>query len=118
MAWGVDAFASVANRGNVPDRYNLRGSGGSRYFKIDYRNKTGGLITSAILTGRYQTPERMPGDPADWIYFNASPQKRFILVRKGARVVALRKSRLFVISANSVLEPGMTDGISISVETR
>jgi hypothetical protein len=112
----VSAFVSVTNRGNRPDRFALRGGDGSRHFKVEYRDAAGVLVTAAMRTGLYHTPEREPGAPADWLRVKVTPAKELLLVGKGGRTVTLRTVETILIDAASVADPTARDGVSIRVK--
>lgn len=114
----VSGYASAANRGNLSDRVALRGSGDTRFFKVDYRDSSGALVTASVRSGLYQTPELKPGDPADWLQVKVTPVKKLIVGKKGKKIVTLRKVHIAIINASSVLDPSVGDGVSIRVETR
>jgi formylglycine-generating enzyme required for sulfatase activity len=112
----VSAFVSVTNRGNRPDRFALRGGDGSRHFKVEYRDAAGVLVTAAMRTGLYRTPEREPGAPADWLRVNVTPAKKLLVVGQGGRTVTLRKVETILIDAASVADTTARDGVSIRVK--
>jgi formylglycine-generating enzyme required for sulfatase activity/alpha-tubulin suppressor-like RCC1 family protein len=114
----VSAFVSVTNRGNRPDRFAIRGGDGSRFFKVEYRNAAGAVVTAAVTTGRHRTSEREPFAPADWLRVNVTPAKNRLVVRQRGRTVTLRKVETILINAASVSDPTARDGVSIRVETR
>jgi hypothetical protein len=114
----VSAFVSVSNRGNRPDRFDFRGNGDSRYFKVDYRDEAGALVSAAVKAGLYRTSEMEPEAPADWLQVTVTPVKKLLEVKKGKKTVTLRKVHTALINATSVLDPAVGDGVSIRVETR
>jgi formylglycine-generating enzyme required for sulfatase activity len=114
----VFGYVSAANRGGAADRIALRSIGVSRFFAIDYRNAQGSLVTAAVKAGTYLTPELEPDDPADWLEAKITPVKRLIQVKNRNTLVTLRKVHTVLIQANSVLDPAVSDGVSIRVETR
>jgi hypothetical protein len=114
----VSAFVSVINRGNRPDRFDFRGTGDTRYFKIDYRDANFALVSAAVKAGLYRTSQMEPEAPGEWLQVTVTPVKKLIVVKKGKKTVTLRKVRNSIINATSVLNPAIVDGVSIEVETR
>ena len=55
LARPVTGYASVANRGNLPDDLAGRASGGNAFFKVAYFDLTGN-VTAGLLAGTYRTP--------------------------------------------------------------
>jgi len=114
----VSAFVSVINGGNRPDRFALRGGDGSRRFDVEYRDASGSVVTAAVRSGRYRTPERDPEAPADWLRVNVEPNKKWISLRDGGRTATRRKADEILIDASSVADPTARDGVSIRVQGR
>ena len=117
-ARAVSGYVAVANRGNRPDRFNYRGNGDNRYFKVEYRNATGALVSASVKAGLYRTSEMEPGAPVEWLRVTVTPVKKRIVVKKRKKTVTLRKAHTAHINATSVLDPSVGDGVSIRVETR
>jgi hypothetical protein len=117
-AGAVSGYVAVANRGNRPDRFNYRGNGDNRYFKVEYRNATGALVSASVKAGLYRTSEMEPEAPVEWLRVTVTPVKKLIVVKKGKKTVTLRKAQTASINAASVLDPAVGDGVSIRVETR
>jgi hypothetical protein len=114
----VTAYAAVANRGNRPDRFAWRGNGNTRHFRVEYRDSSGALVSAAVRTGLYRTPERQPDDPSDWLRVIVTPERRLLVVSQRGRTVTLRKVHTVLLDASSVVDPSVRDGVSIRVETR
>jgi len=117
-ARAVSGYVMAANRGNVADRFVVQGSGGSRFFSVDYRDSGGASVTAAVRSGLYRTSEMDPGDSGDWLLVNVKPVKKLLVVKKRKKIVTLRKVHTLLIQASSVLDPSVGDGVSIRVETR
>jgi hypothetical protein len=117
-ARAVSGYVAVANRGNRPDRFNYRGNGDNRYFKVEYRNATGALVSASVKAGLYRTSEMEPSAPVEWLRVTVTPVKKLIVVKGRKKTVTLRKAHTAHINATSVLDPAVRDGVSIRVETR
>lgn len=117
-ARAVSGYVAVANRGNQPDRFNYRGNGDNRYFKVEYRNATGAFVSASVKAGLYHTSEMEPGAPVEWLRVTVTPVKKHIVVKRGKKTVTLRKAHTAHINATSVLDPAVVDGVSIRVKTR
>ena len=114
----VSAFVSVINRGNLPDRFDFRSNGDSRYFDVEYRDANFALVSAAVKAGLYRTSQMNPEAPAEWLQVTVTPVKKLIVVKKGKKTVTLRKDYTALINATSVLDPTVVDGASIEVETQ
>jgi hypothetical protein len=114
----VSAFVSVINRGNLPDRFDFRSNGDSRYFDVDYRDANFALVSAAVKAGLYRTSQMNPEAPAEWLQVTVTPVKKLIVVKKGKKTVTLRKDYTALINATSVLDSTVVDGASIEVETQ
>lgn len=114
----VIGYVRAVNRGNVADRIALQGSGGSRFFGVDYRDSNGSLVTVSVRAGLHRTHEQNPGDSGDWLRVDVRPVKKLLAVKKRKRTLTLRKVQTLLIQASSFLDPSVGDGVSIRVETR
>jgi sulfatase modifying factor 1 len=114
----VTAFVSVINRGNRPDRFDFRGGDDSRFFKVEYRDANSTLVSAAVKAGLYRTDQMDPDAPAESLQVSVTPVKKLIVEKDGKKTVTLRKIRDVIVNATSVLDPTITDGVSIEVETR
>lgn len=116
LARPVTGYASVANRGNLPDDLAGRASGGNAFFKVAYFDLTGN-VTAGLLAGTYRTPELESSDAAVPIRVPVTPNKRKLTRRQGTRTIILKTNRNLMITATSTFEPSIQDAASIRVQT-
>jgi formylglycine-generating enzyme required for sulfatase activity len=114
----VTAYAAVANRGNLRDRFSWRGSGDTRHFQVEYRDAAGALVSSAVRTGLYRTPKSEPGAPPHCLRVVVTPNRRPLFALLVGRSVTLRKVHTVLLETSSVADPSVRDAVSIRVETR
>jgi len=113
----VMGFATLANRGTLPDALSAQGTGGNALFPVTYLGPEGN-ITAALLAGTYQTGEMENGDPPVWLRASIAPNKKKLTKKSGNRITILKRSLLLTIQVRSVLDPGFSDSAGIRVQTK
>lgn len=105
----VTGYVAMRNRGNVGDRVRISGTAGNSDFAVTYYDNVGGNITAQVLAGTYESPELAPVDDSSWIRVTVKPTWWAVI---------LRRTRTFNIVGHSVFDSGVSDAVSIQVNTR
>jgi hypothetical protein len=105
----VTGYVSLTNRGNVTDRFALRGTPGNADFAVGYFDAAGANVTAGVTVGSFLTAPAAPAAAAGWIRAVVTPSRRAVL---------LRQNRVFSIEGISQFEPLIKDAVSIRVNTR
>ncbi|MBL9160907.1 MAG: SUMF1/EgtB/PvdO family nonheme iron enzyme [Verrucomicrobiales bacterium] len=113
----VIGFASVANRGKLPDVIAVSGSGGSALFAVSYSGPEGN-ITAGLLTGTYRTPEMDQDNAPVSIRATITPNKKKLTKKKGKKTVILKKTHVLSLRVTSTFDPAIEDAAKISVQTK
>ncbi|MCB1206818.1 MAG: SUMF1/EgtB/PvdO family nonheme iron enzyme, partial [Verrucomicrobiae bacterium] len=113
----VAGYFSVANRGDLPDRLHLSGTGGNSLFAVSYYDSVGN-ITAAMRAGTYETSE-MDGDSPDLALRSVVvPNKRKLTKKKGRKTIILKKGFAARIRAESGFDSSIFDEGLMRVLTR
>jgi hypothetical protein len=114
----VTGYATLANRGNLPDVITVSGSGGSALFTVSYAGPAGN-ITAGILAGTYRTREIDENDAPVPIRATITPNKKKLTKKKkGRKPLILKKTHTILIRAVSTFDPATADSASISAQTK
>jgi arylsulfatase A-like enzyme len=113
----VTGYATLSNRGNLPDLIAGSANGGNTYFAVTYFGP-GGNMTASLLTGTYRTPELQQRDSPVSIRATITPNKRRLTRKVGKRTVIVRKTHTLLIHAKSTFDPSTSDSASIRIQTR
>lgn len=113
----VSGYATITNRGQLPDTLAVRGSAGSVLCGISYF-ASGANVTAGLLTGNYRTAEIAEGDEATSLMVQFSPNKKKLTKKKGKRSKILKKTFTTLVRADSTQGPAVMDAASISAQTR
>lgn len=113
----VSGFATVANRGKLPNRIAVRGGRRNRFFAVSYLAPTGN-ISSAMFSGAYRSPLLASGNAAVPIRVAIKPNKKKLTKERNGRVVLLRKTFQVPIRATATNGSGAFDSGTIRVRTR
>lgn len=113
----VAGFATIVNRGQLPDTLAVRGSAGSALCGIAYFDGAAN-VTAGLLTGGYRTEEISEGDAGSALRVQFSPNKKKLTKKKGKRSKILKTTFSTLVRADSTQGPGAMDAASISVQTR
>lgn len=115
----VTTYCYVRNRGNVPDRFSTRGSGGNRYFRIYYytdRNVTGSVLAGSLIS------QEMAPDQISRVRVRIKPVKKRLkrkIRRNGRKKIRWRrKSRTFRLSSGSHGDQTKIDAVAIKLKHR
>ena len=112
----VTGYATISNRGTLPDAQNVRTSGGNSFFQVAYYGIEGN-ITSDLLSGAYRTPELRSRDTPVSIRVSITPNKKKLKKTRSRKSMILRKSLSLTITATSTFDPTIQDMASILVRT-
>jgi hypothetical protein len=113
----VSGFATIMNRGQLPDTLAVRGSTGSTLCGIAYFDGAAN-VTAGLLSGSYRTAEIADGDEATALRVQFSPNKKKLTKKKGKRSKILKKSFSTLVRADSTQGPAVMDAASIRAQTR
>ncbi|MCB1202809.1 MAG: SUMF1/EgtB/PvdO family nonheme iron enzyme [Verrucomicrobiae bacterium] len=113
----VTAFASFANRGNLPDKLLGSATGGSPLFAVSYFGNEGN-ITASLLAGTYESPEMTELNPDIGFRAKVTPNKKKLTKKKGKKVKILKKTQSLLIRLQSTFDPEIEDFATITVQTR
>lgn len=113
----VSAFATIANRGRLPDTIGLAASPGSALCGIAYFQGSAN-VTAGLLAGTFRTASLAEGDDPVALRVQFSPNKKKLTKKTGRKSKILKKSFSTLVRANSTQGPAATDAASIQVQTR
>lgn len=113
----VTAFATIANRGRLPDTIALAASPGSALCGIAYFQGSAN-VTAGLLAGTFRTASLAEGDDPVAVRVQFSPNKKKLTKKSGRKSKILKKSFSTLVRANSTQGPLATDAASIQVQTR
>jgi formylglycine-generating enzyme required for sulfatase activity len=116
-AKAVTGYASLSNRGNLPDVLAARATGGSALFAVSYFGPAGN-VTAGLLTGTYVTPEMNENDTAIVIRASITPNKKKLTKKKGKKVKILKKTHVLSLRVSSSFDPTIGDAAVISARTK
>ncbi|MBU6180360.1 MAG: hypothetical protein KGR69_11885, partial [Verrucomicrobia bacterium] len=105
----VTGYVTMTNRGNVADRFGIRGTPGNVDFTVVYYNESGANVTAGVTAGSYLTTQVAPSATAGWIRAVITPSRRAVLQRR---------SQVLSVDGTSQFNPMVKDGVSIRVNTR
>jgi hypothetical protein len=114
----VTGYASLSNRGKLPDVLVGSATGGSALFSVSYSDPTGN-ITAGLLTGTYTTPEM--DENADPVSIRATitpNKKKLTKKKKGKKPKILKKTHVLSLRLKSTFDPAIEDAATISVQTK
>jgi hypothetical protein len=117
-AKAVTGYASLSNRGKLPDVLVGSATGGSALFAVSYFGPTGN-ITAGLLTGAYTTPEM--DENADPVSIRATitpNKKKLTKKKKGKKPRILKKTHVLSLRLKSTFDPAIEDAARISVQTK
>jgi hypothetical protein len=113
----VAGFATIVNRGRLPDTLAVRGTAGSVLCGIAYFEGATN-VTAGLLTGSYRTAEIAQGDEATSLRVQFSPNKKKLTRKKGKRSKILSKTFSSLVRADSTQGPAAMDAASLNAQTR
>lgn len=117
-AKSVSGFATVANRGALPDTLAVRGTAGNALCGIAYFDGATN-VTAAMVAGTYRTAEIDDNDEAVSLRVQLSPNKKKLTKKKkGKRPKILKKTFTTLVRADSTQGPGAMDAGSIRAQTK
>lgn len=117
-AKAVTGYASLSNRGNLPDVLAASATGGSALFAVSYFGPEGN-ITAGLLTGTYRTPGMVDSTEPVIIRASIAPNKKKLTKKnKGKKPKILKKTHVLSLRVNSTFDQGLSDAAVISVQTK
>lgn len=113
----VAAFATIANRGRLPDTIGLAASPGSALCAIGYFQGSTN-VTAGLVAGTFRTPSLAEGDESLALRVQFSPNKKKLTKKTGRKSKILKKSFSTLVRASSTQGPAARDAASVVVQTR
>ncbi len=113
----VSGFATIANRGELPDTLAVRGSAGNALCAISYFNGAAN-VTAGLLAGTFRTAELVQGDEPVALRVQFAPNKKKLTKKKGRKSTILTKTFTSLVRADSTQGPAAMDAASINARTR
>jgi|GEM_PF-897058 len=110
-------YASIVNRGRLPDTLAVRGSAGNALCEIAYFEDAAN-VTAALRTGGYRTAEITEGDAGSALRVQFSPNKKRLRKKRGERTKIPKETFSTLVRAHSTHGPPAMDAASIRVPTR
>ncbi len=114
----MTGYASLSNRGNLPDVLAASATGGSAFFAVSYFGPEGN-ITAGLLSGTYRTAELSEGIDPVVIRASITPNKKKLTKKKkGKKPTILKKTHVLSLRVKSTSDPALSDAAVIRVQTK
>jgi hypothetical protein len=113
----VSGFATIVNRGQLPDTLAVRGSAGGVLCGIAYFDGAAN-VTAGLVTGGYRTAEITEGDAGSALRVQFSPNKKRLRKKRGERTKIPKETFSTLVRTHSTHGPPAMDAASIRVPTR
>jgi uncharacterized delta-60 repeat protein len=104
----VRGFATVTNRGNTAEPFQMGAAGGGRFFKLSYFGGSGN-ISAQLISGRFKTAESEPGTVSELVRAVITPKRKVGGSRRSKRGSDLPLFSDFPVTARSVSVPMVGD---------
>jgi hypothetical protein len=113
----VNAYAAIANRGNLPDILTASAGGVNRAFSV--RWFSGGTnVTAGLVSGTFRTQELTASSGEVSLRVSVSAKQRPPAGRAGRPVRIPAETLILPVRAASVSDPSRTDGATIRLRMR
>lgn len=116
----VTGYATIANRGKLPDVLAVIGGRGTVFFKVGWFGPSGGNITAALNAGAYRTAAMAEGTTPVSLTAKITPNKKKLTKtnKKTKRTTIVKKTLLLPLRAFSTTDPTISDAATIQVKTK
>ncbi len=112
----VKGYASVANRGELPNQLELRGSPGNAFCAITYLAP--GNVTAAMLRGTQRTPLATSASAPVNLQIQFTPSKKRLVKKRGKKKVVAKRTFTSLVRASATGGATGTDAGTIRVKTK
>lgn len=115
----VTGYATIANRGRLPDVLAVSGGRGSAYFNVVWSDPTGN-VTAAMNAGTYRTAAMEESTTPVSLTVTITPNKKKLTKtnKKTRRATIVKKTFILSLRAGSTFAPATSDAGTIQVKTK
>lgn len=115
----VSANATISNNSPLADTFRVSAVAGNRLFGASYFDGNGANVTTALITGTYETPSLDQASSPAFIRAAIKPNKKSLIKKKkGKKPRTLKKTFRSSIRATSVSSPAISAVGLLTVKTK